>query len=130
MGAVQKTVALVVAWIVAPPKRRFFSYASYTKEGVTLVDRSHIAQPEEAELKCCQRCYDFLTLKLPGMEVKEVVAKAHSDEGLKSEIHEALSRTEPLPYLDVSAIDGVSGEVATSYALRTKKQVIARFGRT
>ena len=108
----------------------FFSYASYTKEGVTLVDRSQIAQPEEAELKCCQRCYDFVTLKLPGMEVKEVVAKAHNDEGLKSEIHEALSRTEPLPDLDVSAIDGVSGEVVTSYALLTKKQVIARFGRT
>ena len=43
------------------------SYASYTEEGAALVDRIHIAQPEEAELKCCQRCYDFVTLKLPGM---------------------------------------------------------------
>ena len=91
----------------------FLWHVSYRKDGVTLVERTQMAQPEGAELRRCQRCFDFVTQKLLGMEVKGVVEKVHGDDDLKTEIHEALSRTEPLPDLDVSAIDVIEGEVVS-----------------
>ena len=64
------------------------------------------------------------------MEVKDVVEKVHGDEDLKTEIHEALSRTEALPDLGVSTIDGIAGEVVSTFFLLTRKQVLSRFGKT
>ena len=64
------------------------------------------------------------------MEVKDVVEKVHGDEDLKTEIHEALSRTEALPDLDVSTIDGIAGEVVSKFFLLARKQVLSRFGKT
>jgi hypothetical protein len=108
----------------------FLWHVSYRKDGVTLVERTQMAQPEGAELRCCQRCFDFVTQKLPGMEVKDVVEKVHGDDDLTAESHAALSRTEPLPDLDVSTIDGIEGEVVSKYFLLTRKQVLSRFGKT